>query len=69
MQKGTIKKLITTKRYGFVITPDGKEIFFHGSNLDSADFATLQEGQKVEFEIEKTFKGLQAVNVNLVDQE
>jgi len=67
MQSGTIKKLIRDRGFGFIDSGDEGEIFFHRNNLVDADFDSLNEDQKVEFEIEKTPKGPSAVNVRLVE--
>jgi len=65
-QRGTIK-FIGTRGYGFIL-PDGaqegdKGIFFHRTNTVDDKFEELKEGQQVEFIIEETEKGLQAVAV------
>lgn len=65
MAKGTIKKLITGGGYGFIQAEDGKEIFFHGTGLQSADFESLKEGQAVEYETERGPKGLRAINIKV----
>lgn len=66
MQQGTIARK-TDKGFGF-IKRDGeeKDIFFHANSLQNIQFADLQEGDTVEFEIEEGPKGLNAVNVNKV---
>lgn len=53
MAVGTIKRLVRERGFGF-IQPDGttEEVFFHSSSVDSPTFDELNEGQKVEFEIE-----------------
>jgi CspA family cold shock protein len=60
--KGTVKRWLSGRGYGF-IRPEGKreEVFVHSSELQEA--AYLREGEKVEFEIEDTPKGPRAVNV------
>ena len=50
MAKGTIKKLITDKGYGFIQTEEGKDLFFHQSQLQGVDYSSLKEGQEVEYE-------------------
>ncbi len=66
MQKGTIKKLIRDRGFGFINAEDGREIFFHRNGLVDCDFDSLSEEQKVEFEVEKTPKGPNAINVRVV---
>ena len=50
MAKGTIKKLIGDKGYGFIQTEEGKDLFFHQSQLQGVDYSSLKEGQEVEYE-------------------
>ena len=65
MPKGKIKKLIRDRGFGF-IDADGKEIFFHQSNLEGVAFNALTEEEEVEFEVEESPKGPRAVNVKVV---
>jgi len=72
--KGTIKKLIGERGFGFINTEDGKEIFFHTTALQGVTFASLIEGQSVEFDVEKRpedsrSKGPRALNVRSVKQD
>jgi len=60
---GTVKWFNGSKGYGFLSQPDGADVFVHYSAIQSDGYRTLQEGQKVEFSIEKGPKGLQASNV------
>jgi CspA family cold shock protein len=62
MAQGTIKRL-TDKGYGFIETENGKDIFFHLSNLDGVRFEELYEGQAVTFNEGQGRKGPQAENV------
>ena len=50
MPKGTIKKLITERGFGFIKTEDEEEVFFHRNELEGVEFSSLSEGQEVEFE-------------------
>lgn len=50
MAKGTIKRLIGDKGYGFIQTEEGKDLFFHQSQLQGVDYSSLKEGQEVEYE-------------------
>ena len=64
--KGTIKKLIRDRGFGFIRAADGKEVFFHRSSLRiDDDFDRLIEGDSVEFEVEQGEKGPRAVNVRV----
>jgi CspA family cold shock protein len=60
--QGTIKKL-TDKNFGFISVDGENDVFFHASNLDGVDFAELQEGDTVEFEVETTDRGKSAIGV------
>ena len=62
MAEGTIKRL-TDKGYGFIDTGDGKDMFFHLSNLDGVQFEELQEGQLVTYTAGQGPKGPRAENV------
>ena len=64
--KGTIKRILAGRGFGF-IERDGedKDLFFHWSKTKD-DFYYLQEGDTVEFDIEETQKGPQAVNVTSI---
>ena len=64
--EGTIKKL-TDKNFGF-IAQDGseKDLFFHASELDGVEFSELNEGDKVNFELNETPKGPAAVKVKKI---
>ena len=66
MANGTIKRLIEHRGFGFVQTAEGKELFFHRSELQGVEFANLREGQEVEFEMGRGRDGRQqAVRVRL----
>lgn len=65
MHKGKIKKIIRDRGFGFISDTDGREVFFHQSSLEGVEFNTLNEGQEVEFEVEKTPKGPRAINLRI----
>jgi len=61
--KGTVKKVISDRGFGFINAEDGQEVFFHSSACTDVSFDSLQEGASVEFEIEQGPKGPRAVGV------
>jgi len=63
--KGTIKRLVSDKGFGFITVEGGddKDLFFHSSALVDVDFNELREGQEVTFETEQSDKGPRATNV------
>jgi cold shock protein len=54
--KGTIKRVIRDRGFGFISAEDGREIFFHTTALQGMTFESLVEGQSVEFDVEKSPK-------------
>jgi hypothetical protein len=66
MRKGTVKWFNPTKGYGFITDEtDNSEVFVHFSGINSEGYKTLEDGQKVTFEITEGNRGLQAVNVTI----
>ena len=67
MAQGTVKWFNSEKGYGF-ITPDdgGKDLFVHYSEVQGGGFRSLEENQRVQFEVEQGQKGPQAVKVTAV---
>ena len=63
--KGTVKKLIRDRGFGFIAAEDGTEVFFHRSDLVEADFDTMEEGASVEFEMGTGAKGPRAMKVKV----
>ena len=61
--KGTVKWFNNQKGYGFISDDNGKDVFVHYSGLAGDGFKSLDEGQKVEFDVQDGAKGPQAVNV------
>ena len=61
--KGTIKRLLADKGYGFVASDDGNEYFFHQSACQGVRFDDLREGQSVTFDKGQGPKGPRAENV------
>jgi cold shock protein len=63
MLKGTVKWFNESKGFGFIEQEDGKDVFVHYSAIGGAGFKTLNEGDKVQFEIVDGPKGPAAANV------
>jgi CspA family cold shock protein len=63
--QGKIKRIIRERGFGFISAEDGREVFFHRSGLEGIDFDALEEGNSVEFEVEKGPKGPRAVSMKM----
>ena len=63
MNKGTVKWFNAEKGYGFITGEDGQDVFVHFSAIQGEGYKTLDEGQKVMYEVIKGEKGLQASSV------
>jgi cold shock protein len=64
MEKGTVKWFDNSKGYGFVTRENGaKDVFVHHSAIQGSGYKSLDEGQRVEFEVTRGDKGDQATNV------
>jgi CspA family cold shock protein len=60
---GTVKFFNEQKGYGFISREQGDDVFVHFSAIQGTGFKTLQEGQRVEFEVGRGKKGDEAQNV------
>jgi len=65
MNKGTVKWFNNQKGYGFISDENGTDVFVHYSGLNMEGFKSIEEGQKVEFDVIEGAKGPQAVNVTV----
>jgi CspA family cold shock protein len=63
MVTGTVKWFSNQKGYGFITPESGNDVFVHHSAIQGDGYKSLDEGQKVEFEITSGPKGEQATNV------
>lgn len=63
---GTVKWFNGGKGYGFIEREEGEDVFVHYSAILGDGFRNLDEGQRVEFDVEQGTKGLQATNVVIV---
>jgi cold shock protein len=66
LAQGTVKWFSNEKGYGFIQPEEGEDVFVHFSAISGEGYKSLQEGQKVEFEVVQGDKGLQAANVQMI---
>ncbi|MDR4433880.1 cold shock protein CspC [Bacillus tequilensis] len=63
MEQGTVKWFNAEKGFGFIERENGDDVFVHFSAIQSDGFKSLDEGQKVTFDVEQGARGAQAANV------
>lgn len=63
MEQGTVKWFNAEKGFGFIERENGDDVFVHFSAIQSDGFKSLDEGQKVSFDVEQGARGAQAANV------
>ena len=66
MATGTVKWFNEKKGFGFIEQEDGPDVFVHHSGIEAEGFRTLNEGDRVSFNVEQGKKGPAAVNVKVV---
>ena len=66
MANGIVKWFNDSKGFGFIEQEDGPDVFVHHSAINATGFKSLNEGDRVTFEIEEGGKGPRAVNVTVV---
>ncbi|MFL0250281.1 cold-shock protein [Clostridium neuense] len=63
---GTVKWFNSEKGFGFITGEDGKDVFAHFSQIKSEGYKSLEEGQKVSFDVAQGQKGPQAENITAI---
>jgi cold shock protein len=63
MSKGKVKWFNDSKGFGFITRDDGSDVFVHHASIQGNGQNTLAEGDMVNFDLEKSTKGLRAINV------
>ncbi|MWV52363.1 cold-shock protein [Streptococcus uberis] len=63
MTNGTVKWFNAENGFGFITQENGTDVFAHFSEIQSNGFKSLDEGQKVSFDLEQGQRGLQATNI------
>jgi cold shock protein len=66
MEQGVVKWFNGAKGFGFIKRESGEDVFVHYKAIQGDGYKSLNEGDKVQFEVEKGPKGLQASNVTKV---
>jgi cold shock protein len=66
MAQGTVKWFNSEKGYGFIAVDGGQDLFVHYTAIDMEGYRSLEDGQRVEFEVGRGPKGPQAESVRVV---
>ncbi len=66
MAQGTVKWFNEKKGFGFITSDDGEDVFVHHTSINEQGFRTLEEGQRVNFDVVNGPKGPQASNVSKI---
>jgi len=66
-ENGVVKWFNNDKGYGFIKRNTGEDVFVHHSSIQASGYRTLNEGERVEFDVKQGPKGLQAENVRRME--
>jgi len=66
IETGTVKWFNAEKGYGFITADNGQDLFAHFSQIQKDGFKSLDEGDKVEFTVDSTDKGLVATYISVI---
>ena len=69
MTGGNVKWFDSKKGYGFILGPQGQDVFVHYSSIEGDGFRALREGEPVEYDYVQTAKGLAASKVRLTARQ
>ena len=69
MERGVVKWFSNTKGYGFIRRENGEDLFVHFKGIVGDGYKTLRQSEAVEYEVEQSQKGPQAVNVRKQPKE
>ncbi len=68
-EQGTVKWFNAAKGYGFIAGDDGQDVFVHYTAIRGSGYRNLEEGQRVEYGTERSFKGTAAIDVERLDDQ
>ena len=68
MPQGTVKWFDSKKGFGFILSPEGEDVFVHFSSIEGDGFRSLKDGESVEYDMSRGDKGLSAQHVRRLTQ-